>query len=110
MAYDEGLADRIRQHLSHHGGIEEKKMFGGISFLLNGKMCVGVVKDELCARVGPEAFDEAVKLPHARVMDFTKRPMKGWIFVAAEGVEEDTDLKAWIERCERFVKTLPPGK
>lgn len=107
MAYDEGLADRLRRHLSHHGDVVEKKMFGGITFMVRGNMCIGIVKDELCARVGPEQFDEAVRLPYARVMDFTKRPMKGWIFVSPEGLEEEEALKGWVERCERFNRTLP---
>ena len=107
MAYDEGLADRIRDQLSHHDGLVEKKMFGGISFLLRGNMCCGVIKEDMCARVGPERFEEYLALPHARLMDFTKRPMKGWLYVSPEGLEDEAELAAWVKRCEAFCLSLP---
>lgn len=107
MAYDEGTAQRIRDALADRDGVSEKKMFGGIAFMLHGNMCVGVHTDDLMARVGLEQFDEAVALPGARIMDFTKRPMKGWITVEPRGFETDEALAGWVARCVRFVSTLP---
>ena len=77
MAYNEETGERLREELETVADISERKMFGGISFLLGGNMAVGVVGEELCVRVGPDAFDEALKLPGARIMDFTGRPMRG---------------------------------
>ena len=82
-------------------------MFGGVGFLLNGNMLVGVWKDSLIVRLGPEEDDEALKEPHVSEFDITGRAMKGWVLVAPEGVEEDDQLKDWIERATKFVKTLP---
>ncbi len=108
MAYNEETAERLREELEAVADISEKKMFGGLSFLLGGNMAVGVVGDELCVRVGPEAFDEAVALPGARIMDFTGRPMKGWVFVAPEGFADEASLAAWAKRGTDFAGTLPP--
>ena len=98
MAYDEGLAQRIRELLEGDPRIGEKKMFGGVAFLVNGKMAAGVIRDELLVRVGPEAFEDALAEPHARAMDFTGRPMRGLVQVAPAGFEEDADLRAWLAR------------
>ena len=87
MAYDETLADRVRAVLSGRPGLTEKKMFGGLSFLLHSSMACGIVKDELMVRVGPDGYDEALAQPHARLMDFTGRPMKGMVYVARDGLE-----------------------
>ena len=100
MAYDEGLAERIREMLADTPGISEKRMFGGLAFLLRGKMCVGIIGDELMVRVGREAHSELVEEPYAREMDFTGRPMKGFLYVGVEGFESDTDLRRWITRGE----------
>jgi TfoX/Sxy family transcriptional regulator of competence genes len=108
MAYDQGLAQRIREALDERSDVAEKKMFGGLAFLLAGNMCVGVVGDDLMVRVGPHAYDEALREPHARKMDFTGRPMKGLLFVATEGLEADADLRRWLERGIRFAAALPP--
>ena len=108
MAYDDGLAQRIREHLETRRDVDERKMFGGIAFLVGGHMCAGVVRDELMVRVGPEAYDAALALDHARPMDFTGRPMKGFVYVAAEGFAEDEDLAAWLERGLAFAGALPP--
>jgi len=81
MAYDTGLAERIRDLVAGRQGVTEKAMFGGLAWMLNGKRFVGIVGDELMARVGPKAHDAAVARPHARVMDFTGRPMRGYVFV-----------------------------
>jgi TfoX/Sxy family transcriptional regulator of competence genes len=107
MAYDEGLAERIRGVLDDREGVVEKKMFGGVAFMMRGHMCVGIVKDELMVRVGPEAYDALVRQPHARTMDFTGRPMKGLLFVAAEGLERDSDLERWVEHGLGYAASLP---
>jgi TfoX/Sxy family transcriptional regulator of competence genes len=108
MAYDDGLAERIRDLFAGRQDITEKKMFGGVSFMQNGNMCVGIVKSDLCCRVGKTAYEHALAQPHAREMDFTKRPMKGWVFVAPAGFESDADLKKWVELCEANSSSLPP--
>ena len=106
MAYDEGLAQRIRELLDERPGLGEKKMFGGVAFLVGGNMAVGIVKDELMVRVGPQAHDAALAEPHVRPMDFTRRPMKGFVFVAPAGFEDDADLSRWVERGARFAASL----
>jgi TfoX/Sxy family transcriptional regulator of competence genes len=107
MAYDEGLAERLRELLPEHAGITEKKMFGGLCLLSRGHMFVGIVGEALMARVGPAAYDKALRRPHTRVMDFTGRPMKGYVFVDPPGYEEDRNLKRWVDDSLKFVKTLP---
>lgn len=97
MAYDEGLAQRLRDALIDERGVSEKKMFGGLCLLIDGKMCVGIVGDELMARVGPEGHEAALKRPHARPMDFTGKPMKGFVFVAPAGFESESDLEQWVQ-------------
>jgi TfoX/Sxy family transcriptional regulator of competence genes len=107
VAFDETLAERIRACLAHRKNVEAKKMFGGIGFLLNGNMLVGVWKDSLIARVGPDAYDDALLERHVKEFDITGRPMKGWVLVEPEGVEGDGQLTGWIEQALRFVGTLP---
>ena len=107
MAFSEELAGRIRQGLARRKGIEAKKMFGGIGFLLNGNMLVGVWQDSLIVRLGPEEGEEALKEPHVSEFDITGRAMKGWVLVGPEGVEDDAQLTDWIGRATRFVRTLP---
>jgi TfoX/Sxy family transcriptional regulator of competence genes len=107
MAFDETLAERIRECLIRRKDIEQKKMFGGIGFLLDGNMLVGVWKDSLIARVGPDAYELALLEPHVREFDVTGRPMKGWVMVEPDGVEEDAQLAQWIARATAFVTTLP---
>jgi TfoX/Sxy family transcriptional regulator of competence genes len=108
MAYDEGMAVRIREVLDERADVVEKKMFGGIAFMVQGNMCVGVIGDNLMVRVGPDQHAEALAQPHARPMDFTNRPMKGFVYVDPAGLREDADLAAWIERGLTFVLALPP--
>ncbi|MFI1394712.1 TfoX/Sxy family protein [Streptomyces sp. NPDC020681] len=108
MAYDEGLAQRIRDHLDRHPGITEKHMFGGLSFLYHGNMAVGVIGDEMIVRVGPEATDAALARPGARVFDFTSRPMRGWITVGAGGLADDGALCTWVDEGHAFAASLPP--
>jgi TfoX/Sxy family transcriptional regulator of competence genes len=108
MSFDEGLAERIRDALDERSDVSEKKMFGGLAFLLRGNMCVGVVRGELMVRVGPDAYAEAVREPHARPMDFTGRSMKGFVYVGSEGIESDADLLRWVARGVDFACSLPP--
>lgn len=98
MPHDEGLAQRIREQLEGEPRILEKRMFGGVAFLASGHMAAGVIRDELMVRVGPDAYAEALARPHARAMDFTGRPMRGFVQVAPAGFEDDADLRAWLER------------
>ena len=107
MAYDEGLAQRIREVLDERPDVSEKKMFGGLAFLLHGNMCVGVVGEDLMVRVGPQAHADALREPRARKMDFTGRPMKGFVFVSGDGLGSDADLLRWVERGVRFADALP---
>jgi TfoX/Sxy family transcriptional regulator of competence genes len=107
VAFDESLAARIRDALARRKNIEEKKMFGGIGFLLNGNMLVGVWKDSLIVRLGPDEGEEALLEPHVKVFDITGRPMKGWVLVEPDGVESDDQLMGWIERALNFVRKLP---
>lgn len=108
MAYDEGLGHRIRAELAVQDGISERKMFGGLAFMVNGNMVCGVVGDELMVRVGPEQWDAALALPHARAMDFTGKPMRGMIYVDEAGIAEDADLAVWVGRGLAFATKLPP--
>lgn len=108
MAYDEGLAERIRVALGDRPELVEKKMFGGVGFMLLGNMACGVNKDDLIVRVGPEQYEEAVIRPHARPFDFTGRPMKGWVMVAPPGYEDDKDLEGWVDDGVSFALSLPP--
>ena len=107
MAYDEGLAQRIREVLQEQQNVVEKKMFGGIAFMVNGNMCCGVVKDTLMARVGPDVYESALGQPHARKMDFTGKSMKGMIYVDSEGLKSEEELKTWVERALEFALSLP---
>ena len=107
MAFDESLAARIRDALGRRKGIDEKKIFGGICFLLNGNLLVGVWKESLVVRLGKEEGEEALKEPHVKEFDITGRPMKGWVLVKPEGVTGDDQLKGWIQRAVQFVGKLP---
>ena len=107
MAYDEGVAQRVREALDETAGVAEKKMFGGIAFLLGGKMCCGVVGEELMVRVGPLAYADALAEPHAREMDFTGRPMRGLVYVSPAGFESDEELAQWLARGTDFARSLP---
>ena len=110
MAYDEELAERIRRALAGRKGLSEKKMFGGIAFMLRGNMACGIVRDQLMVRVGPERYDDALARPHARPMDFTGRPMKGMVYVGPEGLRSDADLAGWLRRGVEFAASFPPKK
>ncbi len=108
MAYDEGLAQRIREALGELPGLVEKKMFGGIGFMVQGNMACGVNKDDLIVRVGPERYEEALARAHTRPFDMTGRPMKGWVMVSADGYESADALKSWVQQGVQFALTLPP--
>ena len=110
MAYDEGLAERIRGVLGEEPGVSEKRMFGGVAFLVGGRMSVGIVQDKLMVRVGPESYDRVLKERHARQMDFTGRPMKGFIYVVPSGYESDADLERWVCLGVGFAESLPKGR
>lgn len=108
MAYDAELADRLRSALSDQEDLTERKMFGGIAFMVGGHMCCGVATEDAMLRVGPDAYESALAEPHAREMDFTGKPLRGYVYVAPEGLASERDLKAWVEKAVRFVRTLPP--
>ncbi|MEU0945611.1 TfoX/Sxy family protein [Streptomyces canus] len=108
MAYDEGLAERIRQYLDAAPGVTEKRMFGGIAFLYQGNMAVGVTGDDLMVRVGPDAADASLARPGTRLFDMTGRPMRGWVVVEGAAVTEDEALGAWIDEGRAFAASLPP--
>jgi TfoX/Sxy family transcriptional regulator of competence genes len=108
MGFDEGLAQRLREQLASTSGLAEKKMFGGLSFLVDGNLCVGVMGEELIARVGPDATDAALGRPGSRLFDFSGRPMKGWIAVDPRALEADDTLAEWVDKALRFARTLPP--
>lgn len=107
MAYDEKLADRIRKVLTRHKALTERKMFGGIAFMLRGKMCCGVSKNDLVVRVGPEHYEKALSRPHTRPMDFTGRPLKGFVFVDPGGYKTGKALAKWVKEAVDFAMTLP---
>ena len=106
MAFDESLAARIRDALARKKGVVEKKMFGGIGFLLHGNMLVGVWKNSLIVRLGPDGYDDALLELHVKEFDITGRPMNGWVLVEPKGVEDDDQLKNWIQQAVKFVGKL----
>jgi TfoX/Sxy family transcriptional regulator of competence genes len=107
MAFDERLAERIRGALGRRKGLVEKRMFGGVAFLLNGNMCVGVHKADLIVRLAPEATDKALAQGHTRRFDLTGRPMKGWILVEPAGLKTQAQLSKWIAVAARYAGALP---
>ncbi|MCC9606656.1 TfoX/Sxy family protein [Blastopirellula sp. JC732] len=107
MAYDEQLASRIRGLLQRKRGVTEKRMFGGLAFLLHGNMLVGVSRNLLIARIGPDAYEEALEEENVREFDFTGRPMRGWVVIDEPGLVHFAAVKDWTDRAFEFVKTLP---
>jgi hypothetical protein len=107
VAVDEELAARVRDVLPPEKGLVEKRMFGGLAFLLSGNMCCGVHGDELIVRLDPGEADEALREPHARVFDLTGRPMKGWVLIGPGGLSTDGDLRGWVGRGVEFARSLP---
>ena len=106
MAYDEGVAERLRDMFAEREDFVEKKMFGGIAFMHAGNMCCGITDDLLMARVGPDVYAAALEKPYAREMDFTGKALKGFVYVEPAGFAEDEDLVAWLALCEAFTATL----
>lgn len=108
MAYDEGLAHRIREILNDQPGLVEKKMFGGVGFMLHGNMACGVNKEHLVVRVGPQQYESALARPSAKPFDITGRPMTGWVMVGPDGYESDEVLKNWVQQGVDFALSLSP--
>ena len=108
MPYDEHLADRIRAALATTPDVSERKMFGGLAFMVAGHMACGIVGEDLMLRVGEDGADAALDEPHTRPMDFTGKPMKSMVYVAPAGTETDAALLAWVERATAYARTLPP--
>ena len=108
MTFDETLAARIRRLLGKRAGVVEKKMFGGVTFMLRGNMCCGVHRDALIARVGPAEAVKALDEPHTRVFDLTGRPMKAWVLVEPEGIAGDAPLEKWVDRAAKYAESFPP--
>ena len=108
MAYDERIAARLRAQFADIPNVVEKKMFGGIAFMVNGHMSCGVTNETLMVRVGPDKYEFALARPHARTMDFTGKPLKGFVYVAPAGFESDAALAAWVDLSLDFVLRLPP--
>jgi TfoX/Sxy family transcriptional regulator of competence genes len=107
MSFDEGLAQRVREALGSRPLLTERRMFGGLAFLLDGKMYVGISGSKLMARVGAERYQDALALPHVREMNFTGKPMKGYVYIDPPGLAEDRDLAAWVSWCAGYVAGLP---
>lgn len=107
MAFDEGLAERVREIMAAETGMYERKMFGGIGWMVHGNLAVGIIGEDLMVRVGPDAYEAALAKPHARVMDFTGKGLKNLVYVAPEGVKTKRALATWIKRGTDFVHTLP---
>jgi len=107
MAYDEALADRIRTALADDPDLSEKRMFGGLAFLHRGLMFVGVSGNKLMARVGKDNYADSLAQTHVRAMDFTGKPMQGYVYVEPPGLRSDEQLRFWLGRCKQFVSSLP---
>jgi TfoX/Sxy family transcriptional regulator of competence genes len=108
MAYDDAVAHKVRKTLTKYTGITEKKMFGGLTFLLYGNMCCGITGNELMVRVGPQGYEKALSRPHTRKMDFTGKPLKGFVYVSPAGFGTKKDLEEWIEKATGFALSLSP--
>lgn len=111
MAFNNHLADKLRIELNRRSVVfEEKKMMGGLCIMVDHKMCIGVIKDDLMARIGPHIYDQFLKRDGAREMDFTKRPMKGYAYLNADGWDNDSELAEWVDQCLEFNKEAKPSK
>jgi TfoX/Sxy family transcriptional regulator of competence genes len=108
MAYDEMLAARVRDRVNNLAGLSEKKMFGGVGFLLNGNMACGVNKKDLIIRAGPDAYESNLKEAHTKPFDMTGRPMTGWIVVVENGYSAEGDLVKWVQKGVNYAYSLPP--
>jgi TfoX/Sxy family transcriptional regulator of competence genes len=110
MAYSEYLADRIRARLAGLANIEEKKMMGGLTFMYNGKMCVGIIKNDLMCRIDPALHEMAIRRPGCRTMDFTNRPMSGYVLIDEKGMKSESDFEYWIGMALDFNKQAKASK
>ena len=110
MAYNEKLAARVREALAGRRNVEEKKMMGGLTFMVNDKMCVGILHDDIMARIDPEVHDSALQRKGCREMDFTGRPMKGFVFVGSDGTRTKRDLEYWVGLSLAFNKKAKPSR
>ena len=108
MAFSEGLADRLRDTFSTRCETQERKMFGGLAFMVKEHMCCGISGEDLMVRVGPGAYEAALKRSFARPMDFTGKPLKGFVYVSSKGLKTESQLERWVDEAIRFVDTLPP--
>jgi hypothetical protein len=108
MAFDEVLADRVRDVLADEVGVAEKRMFGGVAFLLHGNLACGLYQDSVLVRLPPEQAEAALSEPGIRRFDMTKRPMRGWILVGPDACAEDEDLRRWVERGLAYAGSMPP--
>lgn len=110
MAYNEDLANRVREKFERLSNVEEKEMMGGLTFLYNGKMCVGIIKDELMCRIDPILHESEIQKPGCRTMDFTKRPMKGYIMISEIGMKSESDFDYWLNLSLDFNKSAKSSK
>ena len=110
MAYNQKLALRIRECLAEIPNVEEKEMMGGLTFMVNDKMCVGIIKDEMMCRIDPELHDMAITKKGCRTMDFTKRPMKGYVMIDDAGMKTQKQFDYWISLCLDFNPKAKPSK
>lgn len=110
MSFDEALATRVRRVLAPRSDVTERRMFGGVCFLVNGSMACGIVKAELCVRVGPDRHEQALAAPHARPMDFTGRPMRGFVYVGAKGLVGSAALRKWVTLGIQYALSTPQSK
>ena len=110
MAYNEDLANRVRKAFHDLPNVEEKKMMGGLTFMVNSKMCLGIVKDDLMARIDPEIYEMALSKKGCREMNFTGKPMKGFVFISPIGTDNQKDLRYWVELALDFNKKAKASK
>ena len=110
MAFDETLAKRIRKVLDHRNDLVEKHMFGGVCFMIRGRMCCGIIDSSLMVRLDPDEADRVADEPHVRPMDFTGKPMRGYLFVDAEGIDSPKALKSWVDRSVAHIERMPVKK
>lgn len=110
MSYNQYIANRIREQLQELTGVDEKEMMGGLSFMLNNKMCVGVINDEMICRIDPSDYEAALEKTGCSEMDFTGRPMKGWVMINESGLKTEKELKEWIDKAVEFNKYAKQSK
>src|SRR5882672_3660724 len=107
MAYDERLAERVRKTLGETRGLIERRMFGGLCFEMGGHMCCGILGQELVVRVGPIGYDLALRRSHARPMDFTGKPLRGFVYVSSDGLKDLRSIRRWVGEGVRYASSLP---